>query len=117
MVHRLVAEAFIENSNKLLFVNHKDENKQNNMVDNLEWCNEKYNSNYGTAIQRSSLNRRNDTSRSKKVAQLDLNDNIITIYPSLNEAKRCGYNLGAISACCRGKYNKYKGYKWKFVYD
>ena len=47
-VHRLVAEAFIPNPNNLRMVNHKDENKTNNCVDNLEWCNNQYNVNYSS---------------------------------------------------------------------
>lgn len=49
LVHRLVAKAFISNPNKLPEINHIDENKQNNSVPNLEWCNRKYNVNYGNA--------------------------------------------------------------------
>ena len=54
-VHRLVAIAFIPNPNNLLEVNHKDENKENNTVDNLEWCNRKYNTNYGSRNERASV--------------------------------------------------------------
>lgn len=51
-IHRLVAEAFIPNSDNLPEVNHIDEDKINNRVDNLEFCNHKYNCNYGTKIKR-----------------------------------------------------------------
>lgn len=66
-VHRCVAEAFLPIPKELekykgtyyLQVNHKDENKQNNCVDNLEWCSAKYNTNYGTAIKRRSEKQKN----------------------------------------------------------
>ena len=53
-VHRIVAEAFIDNPDDLPFINHKDEDKTNNFVDNLEWCTNEYNLNYGTARKRQS---------------------------------------------------------------
>ena len=51
-VHRLVAKAFLPNPDNLKEVNHKDENPSNNMVENLEWCDHRYNMNYGTARER-----------------------------------------------------------------
>ena len=52
LIHRLVAQAFLPNPDNLPEVNHKDEDKSNNRVDNLEWCDHKYNMNYGTLQQR-----------------------------------------------------------------
>ena len=57
-IHRLIAEAFIPNPNNLPQINHKDENKQNNNIDNLEWCTCKYNINYGTRTKRAFEKRR-----------------------------------------------------------
>lgn len=51
-IHRLVAKAFIANPNRYPVINHKDENKANNIITNLEWCDAKYNVNYGTGIER-----------------------------------------------------------------
>lgn len=61
-VHRLVAQAFIPNYYNLPEVNHKDEIKQNNRADNLEWCTRKYNINYGTGIQRRASTQRKKVS-------------------------------------------------------
>lgn len=73
-IHRLVALAFIPNPNNYPYVNHKDENKTNNHVDNLEWCTAKYNSNYGTAKQRLSESQRNNDT-AKKVPIVVYKDN------------------------------------------
>ena len=52
LAHRLVGTHFVPNPYKFEMINHKDEDKQNNFEENLEWCNRIYNVNYGTAIQR-----------------------------------------------------------------
>ena len=59
-VHRLVAEVFLPNPYNLPQVNHKDENPQNNIVTNLEWCDRLYNVRYGTGIERQKKKQLND---------------------------------------------------------
>lgn len=115
MVHRLVATAFLPNWFNEPQVNHRDENKQNNHVDNLEWCDNRYNINYGTAIKRSSEKKINGKC-SKKVLQYDLEGNFIAEYPSLHEISRLyGYSFSDIAACCRGYRSKsVYGFVWKY---
>ena len=107
-VHRLVAEAFLPNPDNLPQVNHKDENKLNNNVDNLEWCTNEYNINYGTGIERRSKK------RSKPVLQYDLNLNLIKEWISVNDAGRNGYNQVHVSECCRGKRKYHKDCIWRY---
>ena len=111
-VHRLVAQAFIENTYNKPTVNHKDGNKQNNCLNNLEWATIKEQNNH--ALKTGLRNMKNDGC-SKKVAQYDMNMNLIKIYPSANEAKRqTGFSQGHISDVCRGEKKKYKNYIWKY---
>lgn len=87
MVHRLVASAFIDNPGGLPMINHKDQNKQNNRSDNLEWCTAKYNSNYGDIKDRVSAARINLPSVSKQVKMI-YDDGREEVFPSISEVER-----------------------------
>lgn len=110
-VHRLVAQAFIPNYNNYPCINHKDENKENNCIDNLEWCTIKYNNNYGTSRKRAAKK------MGKKINQYDLQDNLIKTWCSMIEASRkLNIDRRSIFHCCKG-YKHCKsagGYKWQY---
>lgn len=103
-VHRLVATAFIPNPNNLPQVNHKDEDKTNNNVENLEWCTAEYNINYGTGKKRLSefkKNKKGGDRDVKGVCKFDFDGNLLAEYPSVGEASRqTGINQATISSCC-----------------
>lgn len=103
-VHRLVASVFIPNPNNYPIVNHKDENKTNNHVDNLEWCTAQHNLTYGNLTQK----------KSKVVYQYDKNLNLVHIWNSTMDAQRNGFHNTGVSKCCAGKLKTYKGYIWSY---
>ena len=115
-VHRLVALTFIPNPESLPQINHKDEDPQNNSVNNLEWCTQKYNSNYGTSRRRISEKNKNHDVLSNKVAQYTLHGDLIAEYPSMKEAQRVtGVLSQNIYSCCVGKYTHAGGFRWQYV--
>ena len=114
LVHRLVAQAFIPNPLNLPCVNHRDEDKTNNSVDNLEWCTHEYNNNYGTHNKKIGESTTNGK-QSKTVLQLRKDGSLVRVWPSVNEIKRqLGYSIGNISQCCNGKQHTAYGYKWSY---
>lgn len=112
LIHRLVAQAFIPNPNNCAYINHKDENKLNNNVDNLEWCTQKYNCNYGTRTERGHLKQR------KKINQYDLNGVFIKTWNSRQDInKKLGIPITTISGCCLGYLKSAHNYIWKYAND
>ena len=106
-VHRLVAEAFLRNINDFPHVNHKDLNKANNCVDNLEWCSAEYNNLYMDKYK----------CTNKAVKMLDCNLNVLKIFESIRTAaKAMKVNETCISMVLHGKRKTAGGYKWAFQY-
>ena len=114
-VHLLVMNTFNpNNTDRMLQVNHKDENKLNNCIDNLEWCDNLYNIRYGTGIERSKIK------KYKPVLQYTITNDFVKEYESIQAAsiavsvKHNKSGIRKISNCAKGYIESYRGYKWKF---
>lgn len=113
LVHRLVALAFLDNPNNYPCVNHKDENKQNNHVNNLEWCTYSYNLNYHEGQKRRSEKHKN------KIEMIDkYSGQVLRTFDSITDASKItGISRGGITDVCMQRHNKYTagGYIWRYA--
>jgi hypothetical protein len=117
LVHRLVAQAFLPNPDDLPQVNHRNEDKGDNRVDNLEWCTCLYNVNFGTGIQRRADTQKQGK-RCKKVYQFTLDGKLVAEYPSLRGMQRAtGFDYPNIREQIAGKYKHAYGYLWSYSND
>lgn len=113
-IHKLVATLFLKNPYNLKYINHKDENKENNRIDNLEFCTQKYNCNYGNRNKKISENNINrPKSKFEKVIQYDLQGNFIKEYDNLCIAEK-ETKIRHIRECCDGKRKTARGYIFKY---
>lgn len=104
----MAAEAFIPNPDGLSDVNHIDEDKTNNCINNLEWMSHFTNCNYGSRGLKIS------SRLSKPVIQMDLSGNVIQRFPSLISVSKAGFGFGNVANVCLGTKEIAYGYKWKY---
>ena len=122
LIHRLVAEAFLDNPGNLPIVNHKDGNPSNNNVTNLEWCSQEYNTNYKTETTRRGPKPRLDIPprQRKLVGQYSVDGELLATYRSITEAAQAiGKPKGQANICgCvnhKPHYNTAYGYVWEYI--
>ena len=116
-VHRLVALAFIPNPENLPCINHKDENKQNNHVSNLEWCTKRYNAIYNDAhIKKGEKQRGKPNYKNRKpILQYTKQGEFVKEWESAITASiELNINYSSIHQCCCNRIKSSGGYIWRY---
>lgn len=112
LLHRIVAEAFLENPHNFCTINHIDENKQNNSFSNLEWCDMSYQNRYGIgALKR-------NKAKERAVIQMDMSGKYVKTWGSIKSAADAlGLNPSTIVCVCKGKrrYKSTGGHKFRYA--
>lgn len=116
-IHRLVAMSFIPNLDNKPYINHKNEIKDDNRVQNLEWCTPKYNSNYGSCRLKISKKKQENPHNIKAVFQYDKNGKFIAEYNSAANASRILGIPNKISEACKLKHITCGGFLWRAMDD
>lgn len=116
-VHRLIADTFIPKPNNLEYINHKDEDKTNNSIDNLEWCTKAYNNCYNNKAVKIGLKLRESNPNKKTVNQIDENGVIVNTYQSIREAARSLGDIRKDANIINGirTHKKRYGYYWRYA--
>lgn len=106
-VHRLVAEAFIPNLDNKPYINHKNAIRNDNTIQNLEWCTQKENILHAYKI---------GSRQTKRIQQYDLKNDLIRNWSSIKDAsQKLKISNGHICSCCKGKRKSAGGFIWKYI--
>lgn len=118
-MHRMMAEAFIQNTNNYAQVNHIDGNKANFALENLEWCTPSQNGKHAYNVlgripaTRGKVGK--DAHSSRAVVQKTLSGDVVAVWGSGMDAVRAGFDSGRICRCCKGESRTHKGYRWEYA--
>jgi len=110
LVHRIIAELFIDNPHHYPMINHLDGNPSNNKIENLEWCDQNRN------MMHSYYELKKQGCKNREIVQMDMDGNILKVWPSVNRAsKELGYSsTSAIWQVLQGRSSYSKGYRWAY---
>ena len=120
LIHRLVAESFIANEDRLEQVNHINEDKNNNSAANLEWCSNEYNFNHGTRAERTTkhknyINRERPTYEGKRVKATCTKTGLVIYLENMRKGEDYGFDFRSISSVCRGKQKTHRGFEFEYA--